>query len=95
MRMLPIGTIVKLDIVSSEKIMIISRLAKRNEADVQLWDYCGCAAPDGFMQADSLRFFNHDDIQQLLFIGFQDEQELKYSVALSDYKDKTEKKETI
>jgi hypothetical protein len=85
--MLPIGTVVKLDIKSEKKLMVLARLAKLREEDEKIWDYCGCPAPEGFADPDELSFFDHSEIAQLLFIGFQDEQELKYSYALAEHKE--------
>lgn len=86
-RLLPVGTVVKLDTNSEDKYMIFARLAKKSENDSVLWDYCACRVPQGFTNQDNVRFFAHSDIQQLLFIGFQDEEELQYSIALGEIKE--------
>lgn len=36
--------------------------------------------------------FNHEEIKRLLFIGYQDEEELGYSLALSNEKEKITEK---
>lgn len=84
-RLLPLGTVLKLDQESAEKVMIISRLVRKEKEEDQMWDYCGCIVPQGINNQSELKFFNHSDVRQLLFIGFQDEEELKYSTALSSY----------
>jgi hypothetical protein len=75
--------------MSEEKLMVISRLVKASEQDQRTWDYCACVTPNGFTQTDSLRFFNQEDIEQLVFIGYQDDLELRYAVALRDFRDKS------
>lgn len=85
-RTLPLGTILKLDLDSDEKIMIIGRLIKDTAGDNKEWDYCGCHVPHGINDKESLKFFNHEEIRRLLFIGYQDEEELQYSIALAAYK---------
>lgn len=86
-KLLPLGTILKLDPQSDKKIMVIGRLVKKSAADSTMWDYCGCTAPHGINNVEELIFFNHDQIKQLIFIGFQDEDELKYSFALASCKE--------
>jgi len=84
-RLLPIGTILKLDPESDEKVMIVGRLVKRGAEGDKMWDYCGCVAPQGINSEEELVFFDHEQVKQLLFIGFQDEDELKYGIALATY----------
>lgn len=87
-RFLPVGTIVKLDIKSDDKYMILARLAKKSEKEPELWDYCGCRVPQGFIVQETAVFFQHEDIKQLLFIGYQDEEELQYGLALAEIRNK-------
>lgn len=82
-RLLPPGTIVMLDLEKKEKVMIIGRSVRKTEEDNTIWDYCGCLVPQGLSTPDQIRIFNHSEIKRLLFIGFQDEQELGYSLELS------------
>ena len=42
-------------------------------------------APQGINSEEELVFFDHEQVKQLLFIGFQDEDELKYGIALATY----------
>lgn len=94
-RFLPLGTVLKLDQESAEKIMIVSRMVRKVNEDDKMWDYCGCLVPQGINNQAELKFFNHSDIRQLLFIGFQDEDELKYSTALSSYQTEQAKDKKI
>lgn len=87
-RLLPIGTVLKLNPEEKEKIMIIGRLVRKNEEDLDIWDYCACIAPMGIIGGENLIFFNHEQVKQLLFIGFQDEEELQVSFALGEEKEK-------
>ena len=92
-RLLPIGTVVITDLEKKEKVMIIGRLVKQNEEDTKFFDYCGCLAPFGVQNEEGIRMFNHTDIKRLLFIGFQDEEELQYSLAATVQKETELKKE--
>ncbi|MCY6958012.1 DUF4176 domain-containing protein [Clostridium brassicae] len=87
-RLLPVGSIVMLDLEKKEKIMIIGRLLRLTEDDEVIWDYCGCLVPQGLQTPEQLRMFNHKEIKRLLFVGYQDEEELGYSLALSKEKEK-------
>ncbi|MGL5150369.1 MAG: DUF4176 domain-containing protein [Clostridium sp.] len=81
-KLLPIGSVVMTDIESNEKIMILGKLVRKQE-EGEIFDYCACIAPFGVQTQENLRFFNHEEIKRLLFIGFQDEEELQYSLTLS------------
>ncbi|AQR94899.1 DUF4176 domain-containing protein [Clostridium saccharoperbutylacetonicum] len=87
-RLLPVGSVVMLDLDIKEKVMIIGRLMKMTEEDGTIWDYCGCIIPQGLQNPEQIRLFNHKDIRRLLFVGYQDEEELGYSLALSEEKEK-------
>lgn len=86
-KLLPLGTIVINDLEKNEKVLIIGRLIKK-ELDGEVFDYCGCTVPLGIQANKELIFFNHSDIKRLLFIGFQDEEELKYAVTATIERDK-------
>lgn len=79
-RLLPLGSIIMVESEGETKLMIIGRLIKKEVGDETIWDYCACKAPTG-VSDDSLAFFNHEQISRLLFIGYQDEEELQYSYA--------------
>lgn len=87
-RLLPVGSVVMLDLEKKEKVMIIGRLIRKTEEDETIWDYCGCLVPQGLQTPDQFRIFNHNEVKRLLFIGYQDEEELMYSLALSKEKEK-------
>lgn len=92
-RLLPIGSIVITDLEKNEKIMIIGRVVKQNEEDQKYYDYCGCIAPIGIQNQESFKMFNHEEIRRLLFIGYQDEEELNFSVYAKNEKDKLNKEQ--
>lgn len=86
-RLLPVGTILMLDLETKEKIMIIGRVVRKSEDSKEFWDYCGCRAPYGLENNQELKFFNHEDIKRLLFIGYQDEEEIMYSLSVTKQKE--------
>ena len=77
MQILPIGTIVKLK-NGERKLMIINRTPLFDDkGTVGYFDYCACLYPEG--QADQeMYFFNEDDIDEICFIGYVDENEEEF-----------------
>ncbi|SFR80691.1 DUF4176 domain-containing protein [Anaeromicropila populeti] len=74
-RMLPLGTVLKLNPAEKEKVMIVARLVKKTEDSEVIWDYCGCNVPQGLAD-NKLIYFQHEQVKQLIFLGLQDEEEL-------------------
>lgn len=70
----PLGSVVYLK-QSKDKIMIISRGAIYGEDDEErYYDYMGCVFPQGFDKERTL-FFNNDNIDDVIFEGYSDEDE--------------------
>lgn len=82
-RLLPIGSVVRLDENFKSKLLIIGRIVKKGEKDFKIWDYVGCEVPAGIQSETELKFFDQDQIKQIVFIGLQDEEEIAYSYMLS------------
>ncbi len=40
-----------------------------------IYDYIGCFYPEGYINPDYTFVFNHEDIEEIVFIGFIDEEE--------------------
>lgn len=74
--LLPLGSVVLLK-EGNKRVMICSRVQTRAGED-KIYDYAACYYPEGIISSDGLFFFNHDAIEQVFFIGFQDEEELNF-----------------
>ncbi|WP_043931074.1 DUF4176 domain-containing protein [Bacillus sp. EB01] len=74
---LPIGSIVLLK-GGTKRIMIYGRQQKELQSD-KVWDYIACLYPEGNLSEDYMYLFNHDQIEKVFFIGFQDEEELEFA----------------
>lgn len=62
----PIGTVVALK--NAEKpMMIIGLLQKRS--DGKFFDYLGVPFPEGYVMEEAVFLFNHEDIDDVKFIG--------------------------
>lgn len=70
---LPIGSIVKLN-DNNKKMMIIGYYSLKYQNSVKIYDYCGCVYPEGMLLSNNLFSFNHQDIAEVLFIGFKSEE---------------------
>lgn len=79
--LLPIGSIVLLK-GGSKKAMICGRIVCQG-AEQTIYDYVGCVYPEGIVDSSNLYFFNRDAIDEVYFIGFQDQEEMQYRNALN------------
>lgn len=76
MRILPIGTIVKLK-NEKHKVMIVSRMISLSFGEKKYYfDYAGCVYPRGIV-GEHVANFNEEDIEEVLFEGFVDEDEVR------------------
>ncbi|OJE46558.1 hypothetical protein BAQ49_05825 [Bacillus proteolyticus] len=73
MKLLPIGTVVKLEEVEPI-IMIIGRMVV--SADKRDFDYVGVPYPVGYLGDEKVLCFNHDKIVEELHRGYMTESEL-------------------
>lgn len=65
-QLLPIGTVISLT-GASKKLMIVGTFFEKDDTK---YDYMGLPYPEGYIDEDLLFLFNHDDIQDVHFIGF-------------------------
>ena len=42
------------------------------------WDYIGCLYPEGNISEEYMYLFNHDQIDKVFFMGYQDEDEFEF-----------------
>jgi hypothetical protein len=75
-KFLPIGSVVLLN-GGSKRIMIYGRKQKELNSD-KVWDYIACLYPEGNLNEEYMYLFNHDQIEKVFFIGFQDEEEIEF-----------------
>lgn len=83
--MLPIGSIVYLK-EGTSKIMILNRgPILEVEDEKQMFDYSGCIYPQGLVP-DNVFYFNQENIDQVVFEGFKNEEEERFQNLYSDWK---------
>ncbi len=74
-KLLPIGSVVLLK-DAEEKVMIVGHCApmQNDKGEVDICDYSGCTYPDGVETVDDIFVFDSKDIQEPLFIGYEDKE---------------------
>lgn len=77
-RTLPIGSVVSL--YGGEKRLMILGYVKylKGDAENKIYDYCGCVYPEGYMDSESTAVFNHDDIEHIYALGYQDNVQFEF-----------------
>lgn len=73
---LPIGSVVLLE-GGKRRLMVYGRKLKSKD-DNQEYDYMGCLYPEGATNGEDVILFNHNQIQMVYFVGFQDLEEIVY-----------------
>lgn len=82
-KVLPIGTVVLLK--GAEKRLMIVGYQRMNATDPnKVFDYCGCIYPEGFMTPSEAAVFDHDQIDRIIFMGFQNPAQIDFSEKLKN-----------
>ncbi|MGH1281023.1 DUF4176 domain-containing protein [Bacillus basilensis] len=81
MKLLPIGTVVKLEEIE-QFVMIIGRMVV--SADKRDFDYVGVPYPVGYLGDEKVLCFNHDKIVEEMHRGYMTESELELRKKLSE-----------
>ena len=71
---LPIGSVCLLK-DAKKKVMITGFCVKGNETGDRVFDYLACVYPEGVISSDQNLLFDHEDIGQIIAIGYSDEEE--------------------
>ncbi|MCR5795344.1 MAG: DUF4176 domain-containing protein [Solobacterium sp.] len=79
---LPIGSVVLLK-GASKRLMILGYMRMRAGSD-QIYDYCGCTFPEGFTGPEDTAVFNHEDIERLIYVGFQNMEYIQFEERLQN-----------
>lgn len=71
---LPIGSVVRL-VGGEKKIMIFGR-KQQQVPPGKVWDYVACLYPEGNLSEKYNVFFNHGEIEEIFFLGYEDDEEI-------------------
>lgn len=87
---LPLGTVVKLK-QGDVLLMIVGRAQLFNDTGtIGYFDYSALAYPQGVVSEQEYAFFNDDDIDEVLFEGYRNEQEIDFSNSYEEIIQKAE-----
>ena len=81
--LLPIGSIVLLEGV--EKKLMIFGVGQTQLEENKDFDYIGVVYPEGNMGEGSQFLFNHSDIEEIVFRGYEDEERDNFLEMLNSY----------
>lgn len=82
-RFLPIGSVVLLK-GGSKKIMINGYCAVTESNKDKIYDYRGCPFPEGILISEGTALFDHDQIDEVCFTGYECEKTDKFLDTLQD-----------
>lgn len=82
-RTLPIGSIVLLK-NANKRIMILGYCQYKADEMKHIYDYIGCTYPEGFLSADKMVLFDHEQIQHIYALGFQNDEQFAFAEWLKD-----------
>lgn len=77
-KFLPIGTVVMLK--NGKKRAMICGFCPISEG--KTYDYVGCLYPEGVISSDKSLLFNHNQIEQIFFKGYVDEEQKQFMIKL-------------
>ena len=80
---LPIGTVVLLK-NAKKRIMITGFACKSPENENKTFDYCGCLYPEGLISSNQNMLFDHNQIETVFFIGYNDEEAKQFEAKLKE-----------
>lgn len=92
--LLPIGSVVLLK-NARQKLMIIGLVQAKPMADgsTKLFDYLGVPFPSGFMGSETALLFNHEQIEEITFMGYVNKEREAFVALMQNLMDSTQKKE--
>lgn len=68
-KLLPIGSVVLLR-EGIKKLMIIGIKPMKEDEPEKVFDYIGVLFPEGYLSSDYNFLFNHEDINDVVFVGY-------------------------
>lgn len=77
-RLLPIGTVVYFNDLEKTYMIVARAMQVQQENEIKTYDYGACMYPEGFVDT-KLIYFNDENIDEILFKGYEDETEEELS----------------
>ena len=81
---LPIGTVLMLK-GGKKRVMITGFCSVAEENKEKTYDYSGCLYPEGYLSANQVCLFDHEQIDKIYHLGLIDEEEKAFKVKLESF----------
>ena len=81
-KFLPIGSVVLLK-GGKKRAMITGFCSVAQEKPDKIYDYSGCVYPEGYLSSNQVCLFDHDQIDKIFFLGYEDEEEKAFKDKLN------------
>lgn len=72
--LLPNGSVIRLK-EGTKKLVIYGRKQMLMTEPPRQFDYIGCLYPEGYINPDYTYVFNHEDIEEIIYRGYVDQEE--------------------
>lgn len=82
-KFLPIGSVVLLK-GGEQKIMITGFCSVADEDKTKMYDYSGCTYPEGYLSSNQVCLFDHNQIEQLFYLGYESDEEKEFKTVLNE-----------
>lgn len=82
-RPLPVGSVVILK-GANTKMMVLGYLKYGPENRTDIYDYAGCLFPQGYHSPEKTYVFNHDGIERVYFLGYQDDRQIEFADSMME-----------
>ena len=84
---LPVGSVVLLE-GATQKLVVIGYGVKSDETN-ELYDYAAAPYPIGVISNDQTLVFNHEQIKDVYYMGYSDEQYNEFNLKLNNLMEET------
>ena len=82
-KFLPVGSVCLLQ-NGTKKVMVTGFCVKSPEIENKIFDYIGCLYPEGVISSDQNLLFDHNQIAQVFFKGYESEEEKSFKEKLNE-----------
>ena len=81
--LLPIGSVIRLR--GAQKNLMVFGVCQTHKESNETYDYIGVLWPEGNLGAESQILFEHKDIDEVLFVGFENEERNLFIGRLNEF----------
>lgn len=86
-KFLPIGSVVLLK-GGTKKVMVTGFCSIAEDNRTKVYDYSGCIYPEGYLNSNQICLFDHEQIDEIFYVGYEDDEEKEFKESIKDVMDK-------